>query len=66
VLRRYADRGLTILVASAESDEVARVCDRAYVLVEKGVSEVIGGKGFEERLMDELLYGPKKWKDKES
>jgi ABC-type sugar transport system ATPase subunit len=55
VLRDYADKGVTVLVASAESDEVARVCDRAYVMNGARVSEVFGGSDFEERLMESLL-----------
>lgn len=55
VLRRYAAQGLTILIASAESDEVARVCDRAYVIGGGGAREVAGGPNFEERLMEKLL-----------
>lgn len=59
VLRRYAEEGVTVLIASAESDEIARVCGRAYVLEQNVVHEVNAGPKFEERLMEALLSNPK-------
>lgn len=55
VLRSYAEAGVVIIIASAESDEIARVCRRAYVFGAGGVSEVFGGHDFEEKLIEELL-----------
>jgi ABC-type sugar transport system ATPase subunit len=43
------------LVASAESDEIASLCDRAYVINGSQVTEVISGPRFDERLLEALL-----------
>jgi len=58
VLEDYANAGTLILIASAESDEIATVCDRAYVMDGGKSYPVQGGTGFDERLLETLLHHP--------
>lgn len=53
VIRRAAAEGVTVLVASAESDEIASMCDRAYVIVHGKHSELPRSADFDERLLAE-------------
>jgi ABC-type sugar transport system ATPase subunit len=39
-VRSAASRGVAVLVASSESDEIATMCDRAYVMFHGDVSEI--------------------------
>ncbi len=54
-LRGLADNGVTIVVASSESDEIARMCSRAYVIYDIAVSEIESGPQMEENLLGTLL-----------
>jgi ABC-type sugar transport system ATPase subunit len=54
-LRGLADTGVPILVASAESDEISRICDRAYVLIDGHCHSEVSGDDFDERLLSRLL-----------
>lgn len=54
-LWRLSDTGITVLVASAESDEIAELCDRAYVVLNGEFSEVSRSPAFEEDLLAILL-----------
>lgn len=54
-LRALADDGVTIIVASSESDEIARMCSRSYVLHELETAEVPSGPQMEEQLLSTLL-----------
>lgn len=54
-LRGLTASGTCILVASAEADEIATLCDRAYVVGRSYCSEVARSERFEEDLVNELL-----------
>lgn len=54
-LRKLADDGVTVVVASSESDEIARMCTRAYVIFDTEVSEIGSGPQMEEHLLSALL-----------
>jgi ABC-type sugar transport system ATPase subunit len=54
-VRAMAAQGTIVIVASAESDEIASVCDRAYVLFQDRVRERVAAKGFDENLLADLL-----------
>jgi ABC-type sugar transport system ATPase subunit len=54
-VRAVAKNGSAVLVASAESDEIASLCDRAYVMRGHRVTEVSSGARFDERLLEALL-----------
>ena len=54
-VRELAANGATVVVASAESDEIASMCDRAYVLLGARVSELTRTPDFDERLLADLL-----------
>ena len=55
-IRALADAGSTILVASAESDEITSMCDRAYVLYGGRSAELHAGSSLtDEALLDTLL-----------
>jgi ABC-type sugar transport system ATPase subunit len=54
-VRDLAASGTTVVVASAESDEIASMCDRAYVLLGRRVSELHRTPDFDERLLATLL-----------
>ncbi len=54
-LRRLADSGVPVLVASAESDEISRNCDRAYVFADGECHAEESGNDFDERLLSRLL-----------
>lgn len=54
-LRRLAAEGTTVLVASAESDEIASMCDRSYVIYQGRIRELTGGALTDENLLDNLL-----------
>lgn len=54
-VRELAAGGATVVVASAESDEIASMCDRAYVLLGGRVSELDRTPDFDERLLASLL-----------
>jgi ABC-type sugar transport system ATPase subunit len=54
-VRAAARNGSAVLVASAESDEIASLCDRAYVINGSQVTEVASGPRFDERLLEALL-----------
>lgn len=66
VVRTAAESGVVVLVASAESDEITAICDRAYVVVGDRTEEVRRGDDFDARLMGSLLQmaqaarGPKR------
>ncbi|UOQ89129.1 sugar ABC transporter ATP-binding protein [Agromyces endophyticus] len=54
-VRRLAATGATVVVASAESDEIASLCDRAYVLLAGAAREVTRTPDFDEQLLTTLL-----------
>lgn len=54
-LRGLADDGVTVIVASSESDEIARMCSRAYVIYDTAVAEMLAGPGMEEDMLAALL-----------
>lgn len=56
-LRALADTGVPIVVATAESDEITRLCDRAYVVVNGAYYRENAGPNFDSRLLARLL-GP--------
>ena len=54
-LRRLAAEGTTVLVASAESDEIASMCDRSYVIYKDRLRELREGAVTDENLLENLL-----------
>ena len=54
-VRSIADEGASVLVASAESDEIELLCDRAYVIYEGRVAEVDRSESFGADLLTALL-----------
>ncbi len=54
-LRALADTGVCILVASAETDEIASMCDRAYVLAHGRSREIHRSGDYEAQLLHTLL-----------
>ena len=54
-VRALSHRGATVVVASAESDEIATLCDRAYVMLGSHIREVPRTPDFDERLLATLL-----------
>nr|WP_243751842.1 sugar ABC transporter ATP-binding protein [Leucobacter weissii] len=54
-LRRLADTGVCIVVASAETDEIASMCDRAYVLAHGSSREIFRSGRYEAELLETLL-----------
>lgn len=54
-VRALSHRGATVAVASAESDEIATLCDRAYVILGDRIREVARTPDFDERLLATLL-----------
>ncbi len=54
-VRRLAAAGCAVVVASAETDEIATLCDRAYVLGEESCRELLRTKGFDSQLLATLL-----------
>lgn len=55
VIRQAARNGNVAIVASAESDEISAICDRAYVLVGDEVQELSKTSTFDEDLLATLL-----------
>lgn len=55
VIRDAATTGAVVIVASAESDEISSMCDRAYVLLGDKSLELPKSNDFDERLLDALL-----------
>ncbi|MFT4220445.1 MAG: sugar ABC transporter ATP-binding protein [Microbacterium sp.] len=54
-LRRLAEDGVTVIVASSESDEIARMCNRSYVIYADRAAEIPSGPDMEEELLHSLL-----------
>ncbi|MBH0110232.1 sugar ABC transporter ATP-binding protein [Salinibacterium sp. NG22] len=54
-LRALAATGVSIIIASAETDEIASLCDRSYVLAHGRHQELHRTGGYEERLLNTLL-----------
>jgi len=54
-LRALAATGVSIVIASAETDEIASLCDRSYVLAHGRHRELHRSGGYEERLLRTLL-----------
>lgn len=54
-LRRLAEEGVTVVVASSESDEIARICSRSYCLYADRAAEIPSGPDMEEELLRSLL-----------
>lgn len=54
-LRRLAAEGTTVLVASAESDEIASMCDRSYIIYKDRFRELPGQSVTDEALLENLL-----------
>jgi ABC-type sugar transport system ATPase subunit len=63
-LQAAADRGLTVLVASSEVDEISRLATRAYVCETTPWTEVSRGPDFERALMTTLLAGVRRRGDR--
>lgn len=57
VVRTMAAAGVCVVVASAESDEIAGLCDRAYVMTHGTVREIEHSPGFDAALLAALLAG---------
>jgi ABC-type sugar transport system ATPase subunit len=54
-IRSAAQKDAAVLVASSESDEIASMCDRSYVVVGDKTAHVDKGDSFNERLLAALL-----------
>lgn len=54
-IRELSDRGATIIVASSESDEIARMCHRSYIVYGDSVAHVSHSPHMEEELLGSLL-----------
>jgi len=54
-LRRLAAEGVTVLVASSESDEIELLCDRAYICEGESWMEAGQGPDWGERLLEGLV-----------
>lgn len=54
-IRAAADAGAAVIVASAESDEIASICDRSYVLSSGRMNEVARSDHFDSDLLQSLL-----------
>ena len=54
-LREMANNGVTVMVASSESDEVEFLCDRALTLYGTGSIETKPGPNWSERLLKSLI-----------
>lgn len=54
-VRDVSASGASVLVASSESDEIASMCDRAYVIHGSSIVEVRRSQYFNEDLLDALL-----------
>lgn len=54
-LRALADTGVCIIVASAETDEIASMCDRSYVLAHGNSREIFRSGRYEAELLETLL-----------
>lgn len=54
-LRQMAEDGVTVLVASSESDEIELLCDRALTLYGAGSIETEPGPNWSERLLKSLV-----------
>lgn len=59
-LQKARERGLTILVASSEVDEISHLADRAYVCEAEPWREVKRAPDWEIKLMEALLLGVKR------
>ena len=55
VVRQLAESGCAVLVASAETDEIATLCDRAYVFSGDRTSELLKSADFDALLLSTLL-----------
>ncbi|WP_208293995.1 sugar ABC transporter ATP-binding protein [Ilumatobacter fluminis] len=55
VVRRAAADGMAVVVASAESDEIAGLCDRTYVLYGHQSAELARTDDFDAAMLDALL-----------
>ncbi|MBV1780083.1 sugar ABC transporter ATP-binding protein [Paeniglutamicibacter sp. ABSL32-1] len=55
-VRELAAQGVAVLVASAESDEIAQLCDRSYVMYGGSRAEVPRGPEFSGDLVSTLLH----------
>lgn len=54
-VRTAASKGAGVLVVSSESDEIAMMCDRSYVIFNDEISEVKAGPDYNEALLASLL-----------
>ena len=54
-LRELANAGVTVLVASSESDEIELLCDRALTLHGDRCTETLPGADWSERLLQSLV-----------
>ena len=54
-LRTLAASGVTVIIASSESDEIARMCDRSYIIYSDRAAEIPHGPDMEEELLRALL-----------
>ena len=54
-LRRLAEEGVTILVASSEADEITLLCDRALTCEGPVWPRSVRGEGWEETLLKGLI-----------
>ncbi|MDX6585295.1 MAG: ribose transport system ATP-binding protein [Solirubrobacterales bacterium] len=54
-LRRLSDEGVAVVVASSEADEIALLCDRAFICEGDEWAESSPGEAWEERLLQGLM-----------
>ncbi|MEX1079505.1 MAG: sugar ABC transporter ATP-binding protein [Homoserinimonas sp.] len=55
MVRKLARTGTVVIIASAESDEISSMCDRAYVMLGDRAQLVERGPDFDESLLSTLL-----------
>jgi ABC-type sugar transport system ATPase subunit len=55
MVRKLARNGTVVVIASAESDEISSMCDRAYVMLGRQAKPLQRGPDFDESLLSTLL-----------
>ena len=54
-VRELAASGSTVFVASSETDEIAMMCDRSYVIVGDRSAQLVAGDDYDAALLGELM-----------